>query len=327
MTIKSKPLSKTLADIPALNMEKAMPQDEDMKEVDVEQEEGDIEIEVVDDTPEPDRNAKPATRDIDDPSDDELADYGEKVQKRMKELTFARHNERREKEAALREREEAVRIAQKLLDENKNLRQNVHTNQTALASSIKSKAESTLEMARKKLKEAQESYDTDAIVAAQEELTEAKFNYERVKNFKPAPLQEEKTVVQPQYQQAPRVDTKAVEWQKTNKWFGTDKEMTGFALAVHEKLVNDEGMDPQSDEYYRRINGRLRQVFPDKFESGEPADTTQRRKSNVVASATRSVAPKKITLSASEVAIAKRLGLPLERYAREVAILRRNENG
>jgi len=136
-----------------------MPQDEDMKEVDVEQEEGDIEIEVVDDTPEPDRNAKPATRDIDDPSDDELADYGEKVQKRMKELTFARHNERREKEAALREREEAVRIAQKLLDENKNLRQNVHTNQTALASSIKSKAESTIEMARKKLKEAQESYD------------------------------------------------------------------------------------------------------------------------------------------------------------------------
>jgi len=316
MTIKSKPLSKTLADIPALNMEKAMPQDEDMKEVDVEQEEGDIEIEVVDDTPEPDRNAKPATRDIDDPSDDELADYGEKVQKRMKELTFARHNERREKEAALREREEAVRIAQKLLDENKNLRQNVHTNQTALASSIKSKAESTLEMARKKLKEAQESYDTDAIVAAQEELTEAKFNYERVKNFKPAPLQEpEEQVYIPQNtQQAPTPDSKALAWQEKNQWFGPDEEMTAFAYAVHKKLV-DSGVDPRSNEYYERIDARMREVFPAQF-GVRKADP--KRPATVVAPATRTTGKKKVALTKTQEALARRLGLTNEQYAKEV---------
>jgi len=293
-----------------------MPQDEDMKEVDVEQEEGDIEIEVVDDTPEPDRNAKPATRDIDDPSDDELADYGEKVQKRMKELTFARHNERREKEAALREREEAVRIAQKLLDENKNLRQNVHTNQTALASSIKSKAESTLEMARKKLKEAQESYDTDAIVAAQEELTEAKFNYERVKNFKPAPLQEPETQVYiPQNtQQAPTPDSKALAWQEKNQWFGPDEEMTAFAYAVHKKLV-DSGVDPRSDEYYERIDARMREVFPAQF-GVRKADP--KRPATVVAPATRTTGKKKVALTKTQEALARRLGLTNEQYAKEV---------
>ena len=316
MTIKSKPLSKTLADIPALNMEKVMPQDEDMKEVDVEQEEGDIEIEVVDDTPEPDRNAKPATRDIDDPSDDELADYGEKVQKRMKELTFARHNERREKEAALREREEAVRIAQKLLDENKNLRQNVHTNQTALASTIKSKAESTLEMARKKLKEAQESYDTDAIVAAQEELTEAKFNYERVKNFKPAPLQEpeEQVYISQNTQQAPTPDSKALAWQEKNQWFGPDEEMTAFAYAVHKKLV-DSGVDPRSNEYYERIDARMREVFPAQF-GVRKADP--KRPATVVAPATRTTGKKKVALTKTQEALARRLGLTNEQYAKEV---------
>ena len=293
-----------------------MPDDDDIKEVDVEQEESDIEIEVVDDTPEPDRNAKPATRDIDDPSDDELADYGEKVQKRMKELTFARHNERREKEAALREREEAVRIAQKLLDENKNLRQNVHTNQTALASSIKSKAESTLEMARKKLKEAQESYDTDAIVAAQEELTEAKFNYERVKNFKPAPLQEpEEQVYIPQNtQQAPTPDSKALAWQEKNQWFGPDEEMTAFAYAVHKKLV-DSGVDPRSDEYYERIDARMREVFPAQF-GVKKADP--KRPATVVAPATRTTGKKKVALTKTQEALARRLGLTNEQYAKEV---------
>lgn len=293
-----------------------MPDDDDIKEVDVEQEESDIEIEVVDDTPEPDRNAKPATREIDDPSDDELADYGEKVQKRMKELTFARHNERREKEAALREREEAVRIAQKLLDENKNLRQNVHTNQTALASTIKSKAESTLEMARKKLKEAQESYDTDAIVAAQEELTEAKFNYERVKNFKPAPLQEPETQVYiPQNtQQAPTPDSKALAWQEKNQWFGPDEEMTAFAYAVHKKLV-DSGVDPRSDEYYERIDARMREVFPAQF-GVKKADP--KRPATVVAPATRTTGKKKVALTKTQEALARRLGLTNEQYAKEV---------
>lgn len=285
------------------------------------------EIEVVDDTPDDDKGRTPMETPPQEPTDEELAAYSQKDRNKLREFTKGYHDERRAKESAIREKEEAIRIAQAVYEENQKLKNNVHTSQSALLEQAKRVVAQEVNDAKSRYKAAYESGDADGLVQAQEDLTTAKMKAERVNNFKPAPLQEEKTVVQPEYQQAPRVDTKAVEWQKTNKWFGTDKEMTGFALAVHEKLVNDEGMDPQSDEYYRRINGRLRQVFPDKFESAEPADTTQRRKSNVVASATRSVAPKKITLSASEVAIAKRLGLPLERYAREVAVLRRKENG
>ena len=283
------------------------------------------EIEIVDDTPEEDRNRTPMQTPPQEPTDEELAAYSQKDRNKLREFTKGYHDERRAKESAIREKEEAIRIAQAVYEENQKLKSNVHTSQSALLEQAKRVVSQEVDEAKRKYKMAYESGDSDAMVQANDDLTTAKMKAERVNNFKPAPLQEEKTVVQPAYQ-APRVDTKAAEWQQANKWFGTDKEMTGFALAVHEKLVNDEGMDPQSDEYYRRINGRLRQVFPDQFESGEHADTTQRKKSNVVASATRSVAPKKITLSASEVALAKRLNIPLERYAREVAVLKRKEN-
>ena len=283
------------------------------------------EIEIVDDTPEQDRNRTPMKTPPEEPTDEELAAYSQKDRNKLREFTKGYHDERRAKESAIREKEEAIRIAQAVYEENQKLKSNVHTSQSALLEQAKRVVSQEVDEAKRKYKMAYESGDSDAMVQANDDLTTAKMKAERVNNFKPAPLQEEKTVVQPAYQ-APRVDTKAAEWQQANKWFGTDKEMTGFALAVHEKLVNDEGMDPQSDEYYRRINGRLRQVFPDQFESGEHADTTQRKKSNVVASATRSVAPKKITLSASEVALAKRLNIPLERYAREVAVLKRKEN-
>ena len=285
------------------------------------------EIEIVDDTPEEDRGRTPMETPPQEPTDEELANYSKRDRTKLREFTKGYHDERRAKEAAIREKEEAIRIAQAVYEENQKLKSNVHTSQSALLEQAKKVVSQEVQSAKERYKAAYESGDADALVQAQEDLTTAKMKSERVNNFKPAPLQQPKNVVQPQHQQAPRVDTKAVEWQKTNKWFGTDKEMTGFALAVHEKLVNDEGIDPQSDEYYKRINGRLRQVFPDQFESEEPADTMQRKKSNVVASATRSVAPKKVTLSPSQVAIAKRLGLSLERYAREVSVLRRNENG
>lgn len=283
------------------------------------------EIEVVDDTPEEDRNRVPMQTPPQEPTDEELAAYSQKDRNKLREFTKGYHDERRAKEAAIREKEEAIKIAQAVYEENQKLKNNVHTSQSALLEQAKKVVSQEVDEAKRKWKEAYESGDADAIVQANDDLTTAKMKADRVNNFKPAPLQEEKTVVQPAYQ-APKVDTKAAEWQQANTWFGKNKEMTGFALAVHEGLVNDEGIDPQSDEYYRRINGRLRQVFPDQFESGEHADTTQRKKSNVVASATRSVAPKKITLSASEVALAKRLNIPLERYAREVAVLKRKEN-
>ena len=285
------------------------------------------EIEVIDDTPDDDKGRTPMETPPQEPTDEELAAYSQKDRNKLREFTKGYHDERRAKETAIREKEEAIRIAQAVYEENQKLKNNVHTSQSALLEQAKRVVAQEVKEAKDRYKAAYESGDADALVQAQEDMTTAKMKAERVNNFKPAPLQEEKTVVQPEYQQAPRVDTKAVEWQKTNKWFGTDKEMTGFALAVHEKLVNDEGMDPQSDEYYRRINGRLRQVFPDKFESGEPGDANRRPKSNVVASASRSTAPKKITLTASEVNIAKRLGIPLELYARKVLEIRRSTNG
>jgi hypothetical protein len=264
-----------------------------------------------------------------EPTDEELESYSKRDRNKIREFTKGYHEERRAKEAALREKEEAIRIAQAVFEENKRLKGTVNTSQSALLEQAKKVVAKELEEAKRKYKSAYESGDSDALVEAQEEMTSAKMKVERVNNFKPTPLQEPENVVQtPHLQAEPKPDYKAENWRKQNSWWGQDKEMTSFALGVHDKLVNDEGVDPQSDDYYLRLNGRLRQVFPDKFESGESDDSKSHRpKSSVVASASRSVAPKKITLSQSEVNIAKRLGVPLEQYAREVAVLRRNQNG
>jgi hypothetical protein len=253
-------------------------------------------------------------------ADDELAKYDEGVRKRIKHFTKGYHEERRAKEAALREREEAVRVAQKLMEENKKLHSTHGQTQQVLLEQAKKVAQNELESVKKKYKEAYESGDADALVAAQEELTAAKMKVERVNNFKPAPVQAEKPDVQTEQNVvAPPPDTRALEWQRENQWFGSDEEMTGFALALHNKLVKS-GVDPASDEYYERVNARMRQVFPDAFESGKQTNApTSSRKSNVVAPATRSTAPKKIVLTKSQVEIAKRLGVPLELYARKVA--------
>lgn len=284
------------------------------------------EIEVVDDTPEEDRGRKPMENPPEDPTDEELATYSKREKTKTREFHKAYHDERRAKEAALREKEEAIRIAQAILEENNRLKGTVNQSQNALLEQAKKSVAQELDEAKRKYKLAYENGDSDALVAAQEEITAAKIKADRVNNFKPKPLQEEKNQVQMPEPQV-KVDPKAEDWRRTNTWFGVDREMTGFALALHEKLVVEEGINPQSDEYYQRIDGRLRQVFPEKFASAKPADANQRPNANVVASASRSVAPKKITLTASEVNIAKRLNIPLERYAREVAVLRRNNNG
>lgn len=290
----------------------------------------DFEIEVVDDTPEEDRGRKPMETPPEDPTDEELATYSKRDRNRIREFTKGYHEERRAKDAALREKEEAIRLAQAYFEENKKLKGTVNTSNNALIEQAKIVVAREVDEAKRKYIKAYEEGDPDALVAAQDELTSAKIKAERVNNFKPRPPEEEEEKFVPAAQPTPPVDWKAEKWRDENKeWFGVDREMTGFAYAVHDKLVNEDRLDPTSDEYYRRLNGRLRQVFPDKFESEEPADAPTQRpvKSNVVASATRSVAPKKITLSQSEVNIAKRLGVPLEQYAREVARLRRSANG
>ena len=293
--------------------------DEEGTEVDLQSNE--VEIEIEDDTPEEDRGRAPMKDAPKDFGDDELAKYDESVRKRIKHFTKGYHEERRAKEAALREREEAIRAAQTIAEENKKLKGSLSQGQQALLEQAKKVVANELETAKKKYKEAYEAGDADALLSAQEELTSAKMKVERVNNFRPAPLQDEKTEVQPTQNQAtaPPPDSRALAWQRENPWFGTDEEMTGFALALHSKLVNS-GVDPTSDEYYSRLNGRLRQVFPDVFESEKQTNApTSSRKSNVVAPATRSTAPKKIVLTKSQVEIAKRLGVPLELYARKVA--------
>jgi hypothetical protein len=300
--------------------------DNDVK-VKVEKDADDIDIEVVDDTPKKDRGKKPSTP-PDELTDDELESYSEKVKKRLQHFSKGYHDKRREAEQAAREKAELEAMTARLLEENKRLKGTVGQNQQAMLEQAKKMAERELEEAKAKFKSAYDAGESDAVVAAQEELTAAKMKAERVNNLKLPALQESESEVQTQTT-APAADDRAVEWQKANKWFGPDDEMTSFALGLHQKLVK-QGVNPRSDEYYEKIDARMRQVFPDAFddvEDDEPEETKPRRKTNVVAPATRSTAPKKIVLTQTQVALAKRLGVPLEEYAKQVAMEMRKQNG
>jgi len=287
--------------------------------------EGEAEIEVVDDTPEADRGRKPMKEAPAEVTDDELEQYSEGVKKRIQHFSKGYHEERRAKEAALREREEALRLAQNLVDENRRLQGSLGQGQQALLEQAKRVLANEVENAKAKYKQAYEAGDSEALVSAQEELTAAKIKVERVNNFRPQPVAPmPEPVIQPVPQvvnAAPPVDPKARAWQETNPWFGQNKEMTALALAVHQDLV-DQGVDTTSDEYYENIDSRLRKRFPEAFSSGKGA-----KKSSVVAPATRSTAPRKIVLTQSQVQIAKRLGLTNEQYARAVAEEMRKQNG
>jgi hypothetical protein len=277
------------------------------------------EIEIIDDTPEEDRGRRLMDDAPKDMSEDELSKYDEGVQKRIRHFTKGYHEERRAKESAQREKDEALRIAQAVVEENKKLKGSLNTNQNALLEQAKRVVTGEVQKAREKYKAAYESGDSDAVVEANEELMTAKSQLDRVNNFKASPLQQEETEVQ---RQQPvilpsQADQKALDWQSENKWFGTDDEMTSFALGLHTKLVKS-GVNPQSNEYYERLNYRIKQVFPEQFDSGRPDANTPSRKSNV-APATRSTAPRKIVLTQTQVNLAKRLGVSLESYAREVA--------
>jgi hypothetical protein len=280
--------------------------------------EGESEVEIVDDTP---KNSKKMEEPPKDADEEELSQYGEKVRRRIQHLQKGYHEEKRRTEQALKEREEAIRVAQTIVEENKKLKGSLNQGQNALLEQAKKSVAAEMEDARRKYKEAYEAGDSEALVDAQENLTSTKIKLDRVNNFKPASLQEEETSVTIPQSLTP-TDPKAEKWRETNLWFGSDDEMTGFALVLHNKLVKN-GVDPTSDDYYEKVNSRMRQVFPDAFESEEPAEKPEkeerRTKSNVVAPATRSSSPKKVVLTQTQVNIAKRLGVPLELYARKVA--------
>ena len=289
------------------------------------------EIEVVDDTPDQDRGRKPLEKPVAEPTDDELEQYGEKVRARIKELTHARHDERRAKEALERQNQEAIRAAQMLFEENKRLKGQLNTGTTAFVSQAQRLAAVEVEKAKAALKAAHEAGDTEAFVEAQTKLNEAVFAQQRAKALKtPPPLQKQPQRDNVAPQQAPPVpastpapDPKLDAWRQRNPWFGEDDEMTSFAFGLHNKLAKS-GANVGSDEYYATIDARVREVFPNKFETtkSEPA----KRPATVVAPTQRATSAKKIRLTQSQVAIARRLGVPLEEYARNVARLEQ-QNG
>ena len=290
----------------------------------------DVEVEIVDDTPEKDRGRKPLDREVSDPTDEEIESYSDGVKKRIKELTHARHDERRAKEALIREKQELERLAQHMVSENNRLKQYVNTGTEQYAASQLSLAETEVEKAKRQLKEATEAFDTDAVIAAQDALMDAKMKVQAAKNFRPTPLQVDETDVQTQQNQAPRqeLDEKTARWQAKNQWFGSPgfEEVTSFALGLHQKLVNS-GVDPRSDDYFERIDARMKSTFPEVFGGTEDRPKSgdgSRRPTSVVAPATRSTGARKIQLTPTQAALAKKYGLTPQQYAAEVAKLEKS---
>lgn len=296
----------------------------------------DLEIEVEDDTPPSDRGRNPLPKDVKEKLEtdvtEELAGIEEETKKTLKALKKAWHDERREKEATLREQQEALRLAQMLVEENKKLKQHLSSGEEVYVDAVKQATARELEMAKAEYKAAYESGDADRVAEAQDKLTLARIKAEKAENYQPVyknARQDVESDVQIQSQQVNRPDAKAVAWQERNTWFGQDEEMTSLALGLHEKLVRS-GVRVGSDEYYSRIDDRMRKLFPEQFEESseadveveaEPQKAKPKASPQVVAPASRSTSPKKIRLTKTQVALANKLGLTPEQYARELTKL------
>jgi hypothetical protein len=313
---------------------------EEVKEVEVAEDK--VEIEIEDDTPPEDRNRKPMKEPVEEVTDDELNNYDEKVQARIKKFTRGYHDERRAKEAALREREAAESLAKQLWDQNKALQEQLSVGTKAYMEQSKSTAQLEYESAKRLYKEAYDSGDSDALVEAQTKLNRAAINLDKAESFKPSLQNDNNEVQTPQSSiNKSNVTPRDQRWMDNNTWFGTDSEMTASALGLHQKLAQEYGSQyVGTDEYYQKIDATIRKRFPEYFDTGsyeddEPSKTsepayeeTPRRATKpaaVVAPATRSTPPNRIRLKASQAAIARRLGVSYEEYARQVAKLNRGE--
>jgi hypothetical protein len=284
-----------------------------------------VEIDIIDDTPPQDRDRKPLPKEIvEELEKDDLTDYSDRVKERMAQLRKVYHDERRDKEAAAREREEAIKYAQSIQEENKRLKSSLTSGEQSLIQTYKTSAEQEMSIAKRDYREAYDAGDTDKIIEAQQRMNEAQYRLTQVQNYRPqydnALQQPENDVyIQPERPQIPKPDRKALAWQDKNSWFGQDEEMTSLALGLHEKLVRA-GTDPTSEEYYTTIDKTMRKRFPEYFgdDSLDVETPAQRKKpSTVVASATRSTAPKKVHLTRTQLALAKKFNLTPEQYARE----------
>jgi len=281
-----------------------------------------FEIEIIDDTPEPDkgkpRRAENAQPNV--PDDDEVEKYSEGVQKRIKQLKFEYHEERRAKEESSRLQEEALRFAQQVKSENDQLRKTLSEDEGVLVNQAKDRVSAELDKAKAAFKVAYEAGDPDALLDAQERLNSLQGEKMRYDNYRPQP---QRAAPQPQYQapapQPPRPDNRAMDWASKNEWFEKDPEMTGYAYGLHEKLVKS-GIDPRTEEYYKEIDIAVRRVFPDKFGDVIIEESAPHRQAgNVVAPAARSgKRPRKVQLTSTQVSLAKRLGLSNELYAAQL---------
>ena len=295
------------------------------------EEDGDIEIEIEDDTPEDDRGRTPVSQDDVrqlEVETDELDKYSKDAKDKLIKMKRVWHDERRAKEEAYREQQEAINMARKLMDENKRMSTMIQNGSQEYAKTIQNSAQVELKMAQRAYKDARDMGDTDAEMEAQQAMQAANLRVMQANNFRMPSLQEEKYEVQTpqeQVQQAPRPDNRAMEWQERNSWFGQDEEMTAAALGLHEKLKR-QGVPVGSDEYYTTLDRTIRRRFSENFNEPEKADSesvARTKPSTVVAPATRSTSSKKIKLRQSQIAISKKLGLTPEQYALE---LRKLEN-
>lgn len=283
------------------------------------------EVEVEDDTPEADRGREPMPKEIvEELEADELEDYSEKVKLRLKQMKKVWHDERREKEREAREKAEALEVARRFKAEVDRLRSTLSEGENHLLETYKQNVTFELEQAKREYRDAYEAGDTDRVIEAQEKLSKATMRAEQINNYRPT-LQTPTTEIEiPQEQvQIPRPDHKTMAWQERNQWYGSDAEMTASALGLHQKLVTQRG--PQfagTDEYWQTIDKTMRRRFPEYFGVDEVAEgnpkVAREKPAPVVAPASRSRSPKKIVLKQSQLAIAKKLGLTPEQYAREL---------
>ena len=293
------------------------------------QEELDFDIEIEDDTPKADKNRDPLPENIKEELDaDTLDEYSDRVKNRMAQLKKAWHDERRAKEASERQRQEAERVATLSVQENQKLKQTLSSGEEDYLKTLQEKYTSDLAFAQREYREAYDAGDSEKLVAAQTKMGEAQYKLGQAQDRKPQYSEEalqtsenavssEKETVRPNVSQP---DAKALAWQDKNKWFGQDEEMTSLALGLHEKLVRN-GVNPSSDEYYRSIDSTMQKRFPENFggtDTLEEAKPAQRKPSTVVAPATRSTGPKKVRLTKTQLALAKKFKLTPEQYAREL---------
>ena len=298
-----------------------------------------IEIEVVDDTPPADKNREPLPKElVKELEDDDLEEYSDKVKKRLSQMKKVWHDERREKESARREADEAFRLAEHRNVEIQQLRQRVGDGEKVFSTEMTKAVTAEVTSAKQSLTQAYEEGDPARITDAQEALTDAKIKLKELQYRRPALQSEPEGVERQQRVQEPQpvVDPKASAWKDNNTWFGVDEEMTSLALGLHQKLVR-QGVDPRSDDYYRRVDEAMHKRFPEQFEGEEPNDNDSgqpqkpkaekpRKPATVVAPATRSTAPTKVRLTHTQLGLAKRFNLTPEQYARELIKLE-NQDG